>query len=953
MKTYLLSLILLLSGWTVKGVVDEQPVIIPFRYSNELNSGNITSVSQDTNGQIWLTTTEHLYNFDGYTVNKIDLPSHPALTVQTEIMCVFGDSRNRIWIGSGGCIYCYDQNHKTTAHYFAEPDDILNMGNIVYQVAEAPDKTIYFATRNGIFYFDETAKTLKRFSIFPWHKVCSGYKKEERIVSALHITPAGILWGGTEGDGIWRISLKDGKSMHFYPTPGDQNSIKGKMIHAIYEDEFGVLWIGTEQGISIFRKETSGFTNIGPEEIPADVTSICETGNGDLLFGSNNGLFIYDRKNQTGQKINILSNPALLSYSSTISVLKRDRSGSIWIGTKKGLACGYTAHEFTLHKHNPDTREGIASNSVSFLTPCPETSGLWITHVNGDIDYHNPAQNSFRHYTLKQAGNQYTVPITTYRTADREFLIGTTGGILHFNHSKAHFEPLTFPFCKQSFQNTYAILKDRSGSYWFGVLDEGVFRVNPATKTCERIPVSYEKIHKNIYTNIKIIYEDREGYIWIVFWRAGVLRYHPQTGEEKLFTQENTGTLLPNNTIWDIREDLYGRLVFATAGGLGIWDFDQGKFTGSVTGKSVKGEYIVGMEENKADSSWWLATTNGIIHLSSLTGNSVRYTEADGLQGNIFKSHATAQVDSFFFFGGNYGLNRINVNQPVKNTYIPSPRLLRIIVNGTETTPNLLPLKNGMPCLKLNKGDKAEIYFSSFSYNKEWRNYYKTGLQTGDSITWSSPQQKNSITFTPAQTGKTYLQLTASNSDGLWSTPRRILRIEVRSPYRIPVISGITTLILVAIGISCRKPFLRRLRRRKAANRKNKTLKAQPDASTLQLQEKFRQLMDKEQLYLNKRFSKIEMAGRLKLNEQQLTLFLKNYYGKGFPELINHYRVEAVKHKMEEPRYKDYTLFALGEECGFNSRSSFYRVFKEYTGLTPAEYQDKLGKSPFTSPETP
>lgn len=80
--------------------------------------------------------------------------------------------------------------------------------------------------------------------------------------------------------------------------------------------------------------------------------------------------------------------------------------------------------------------------------------------------------------------------------------------------------------------------------------------------------------------------------------------------------------------------------------------------------------------------------------------------------------------------------------------------------------------------------------------------------------------------------------------------------------------------------------------------------------------------MEEEQLWKNKRFSKTELGSRLKLNEQQLTLFLKNSYGKSFPELINHYRVEAVKRKMEDPQNKELYAIRWAEECRFNSRSS-------------------------------
>lgn len=939
MKKYIFCFISILYTYATLWAAADTPDIVPFRYDPEFNSGNITSVTQDTTGQLWITTQEHLYRFDGYRVDKIELQPHRSITVQSELQNVFGDSKNCIWIGSGSCIYCYDQNHKTTRHYFPVPEDILNMSNVVYQIAEAPDGTIYFGTRNGIFNFDETGKTLKRFEGFPWHKVCSSYKKEERLVISLHITPDGILWGGTIGDGIWRINLKDGKKIHFKHQQDDPASLGGNIINTIYEDSFGAIWIGTENGVSVFRKETSTFTNIIPGNISTAIYAISETGNGDLLLGSGNGMYVHNRRTQANRKIDIPAYPNLLSYSNHISILKRDRSGGVWIGTPKGLACGHTAHNFTLFKHSDTDPNSIASNTVSFLKTVPQTSSLWITYNNGDADYYNPAKKTFKHYSPAKAGKQYATLLSTYFTPKGEFLIGTTGGLLRFNPKRDKFEPLEFPFSGQSFSNTYAILQDHREQYWLGVLDSGIFRVNPQHESCERIPISYEKVQKNIYTNIKILYEDRQRYIWIVFYRAGILRYNPETGEERLFTRENTNGLLPNNAIWDVKEDVQGRLILATAGGLAIWNPQTEKFIECSATQSVSGEYIIGMEENPTDTTWWLSTTKGIIRLNPSTGNTIHYTEADGLQGYSFKNQAIARIDSLFFFGGNYGLNSINANKSIENTHIPTPQLTRIIINGIETDPDLLPVKNGLPYLKLKREDIAEIFFSSFSYRKEWRNYYKTGFRHGNHHVWQHPRQKNSVTFTAGQSGITAFSLTASNSDGIWSSPRALLLIDVDTPYL--ALLSIAALLLAISGIVF---YYRKAIRKKIERRPHHSvLKPQVSNQTIQLQEKFKALMDEKRLYLNKRFSKTELAARLKLNEQQLTLFLKNGYGKSFPEIINHYRVEAVKQKMEEPQYKDYTLFALGEECGFNSRSSFYRVFKEYTGQTPAEYLENPG----------
>jgi AraC-like DNA-binding protein len=46
-----------------------------------------------------------------------------------------------------------------------------------------------------------------------------------------------------------------------------------------------------------------------------------------------------------------------------------------------------------------------------------------------------------------------------------------------------------------------------------------------------------------------------------------------------------------------------------------------------------------------------------------------------------------------------------------------------------------------------------------------------------------------------------------------------------------------------------------------------------------------------------------------------------------------------VKNKIEDPKYDHLTLLAIAFECGFNSKSSFNNIFKQYTGYTPSEYK--------------
>ena len=52
-------------------------------------------------------------------------------------------------------------------------------------------------------------------------------------------------------------------------------------------------------------------------------------------------------------------------------------------------------------------------------------------------------------------------------------------------------------------------------------------------------------------------------------------------------------------------------------------------------------------------------------------------------------------------------------------------------------------------------------------------------------------------------------------------------------------------------------------------------------------------------------------------------------------------KISQAKLLLLNPEYEDYTITSIGLESGFNSKSTFYTVFKKHTGLTPNEYKNK------------
>jgi AraC-like DNA-binding protein len=95
----------------------------------------------------------------------------------------------------------------------------------------------------------------------------------------------------------------------------------------------------------------------------------------------------------------------------------------------------------------------------------------------------------------------------------------------------------------------------------------------------------------------------------------------------------------------------------------------------------------------------------------------------------------------------------------------------------------------------------------------------------------------------------------------------------------------------------------------------------------------------KEKPYLNSELTIYNLSDKLALSRHMLTEILNRGTGKNFYQFVNEYRVEEVKEKLKNPDFNRYSIDAIGFECGFKSKSTFYDVFKKYTGKTPTQYR--------------
>ena len=120
---------------------------------------------------------------------------------------------------------------------------------------------------------------------------------------------------------------------------------------------------------------------------------------------------------------------------------------------------------------------------------------------------------------------------------------------------------------------------------------------------------------------------------------------------------------------------------------------------------------------------------------------------------------------------------------------------------------------------------------------------------------------------------------------------------------------------------------------------------ATPVTDRYDAKEKSRRLKEAvaaNRLYADAELTLTSLAVKLNIHPHDLSRIINVGMEKNFSDFINEFRVREIVRKMQDPAHDRLTLLGIAYESGFNSKTTFNRVFKEMTGKTPVEYKNSL-----------
>ncbi|MEO1436823.1 MAG: helix-turn-helix domain-containing protein, partial [Bacteroidota bacterium] len=108
-----------------------------------------------------------------------------------------------------------------------------------------------------------------------------------------------------------------------------------------------------------------------------------------------------------------------------------------------------------------------------------------------------------------------------------------------------------------------------------------------------------------------------------------------------------------------------------------------------------------------------------------------------------------------------------------------------------------------------------------------------------------------------------------------------------------------------------------------------------------QLNKRLQYYMEQEHVYRQSDLTMRKLAEKLNCSPNDLSWLLNQYHQTTFYDFINTRRIQAFLAQIEAGKHEQFTILSLAFEVGFNSKSTFNKVFKAQLGETPSGYIKK------------
>ena len=689
--------------------------------SNGFPGGRINSISQTSDGYLWIATSNGLLRFDGFnfvSVGKLNQATEPI----SQALTLVPDKYGGLWV--------MDQSMHVQRDAHGKFEDLASLTGMGSSGVAA----ITRSNEGGLL-----AATLEP-KVFQFR---NGTSESVTGPNNLSIAQPQAIAETSDGK-IWMATYEEGL---FYWEHGQTQALKDGVpdskVNCLLPVENGGLWVGTDNGLAFWDgKKISKM--ISSQAIQSTrVLSLAEDNDKNLWIGTSGGLYrlnsgVLSRMQPTRNR--------------AVTAIYEDSERNLWVGDEEGIEC---------------LRDGtFATYSVGDGLP-PESVGpvyvdwskrTWAAPSGGGL--YRISAGRFVPVARKELGRDVIYSITG---SGGDIWVGRReGGLSHLSPEGSGqggaFAVKTYTHAEGLAQNSVSsVFRSGDGSIWAGTLSGGVSRLKDGKFVTF---TSSDGLGSNSISSIE---EGADGAMWFAT-SDGLSEF--SKGRWRTYTARNG---LPSDELTTLFIDSSGILWIGTSEGMAY--LLSGAIRSVADTKSVLHEPVLGIADDRR-GFLWVTTSSHVIRVrrSGLLkgrldeGEYQEYGEADGLKGTkgIRRDRSVvAGAGGTVWLSTIGGLSMVDLNRSASASFPATPQVEFILADGKQTD-----LDGSIQIPPAPK--RITIGYVALNLSTPGRVRYRYRLD-GFDPTWSEPIDIRQVVYTNLGPGSYKFAVMASNSDGEWN----------------------------------------------------------------------------------------------------------------------------------------------------------------------------------------
>lgn len=372
------------------------------------------------------------------------------------------------------------------------------------------------------------------------------------------------VWVATDGHGVFLFSDdKDDRKVQRLTFDGTSGGLRSDHVYAIFQDREEVVWFGTDRGVCRYDPNAARLETVGNNSESNFIRTFHQTSAGQLLAGTNRGLFVYDTAASVWKPVPGLGGNIIYS-------LNEDDAGRLLVGSAAGFFVGQQmSRETEVESMTFNRAEASSGNTDGIGSVRAITSFRGLTYI---ASYGRGVEK----FEAGRLTNLWTVNstiprdvIAVFSDEERRLLVGTASdGVFTYDGAEVKPDPV---FAKLKGSTVRSIQGTPDKTLWFAT-NRGVYACK-ADSDCMLAAPGFEA---------RFLTPDsggKQNEIWCATSGAGLLKIRLDDQVNSIVSQLDAEQGLPSQNVFavqpQVKPDGSESLLIGTSRGIARYRPDR------------------------------------------------------------------------------------------------------------------------------------------------------------------------------------------------------------------------------------------------------------------------------------------------------------------------------------------------------------------------------------------